>query len=30
MISVNSRYKTQAGVRIVGLPDDLWPAPSSS
>ena len=30
MISVNARYKTQAGVRIVGLPEDLWPAPSSS
>ncbi len=30
MISVNARYKTHAGVRIVGLPDELWPAPSSS
>ena len=27
MISLNARYKTHAGVRITGLPDDLWPAP---
>jgi NADPH-dependent F420 reductase len=26
MISVNVRYKTRAGIRISGLPDDLWPA----
>jgi NADPH-dependent F420 reductase len=26
MISVNVRYKTHAGIRITGLPDDLWPA----
>jgi NADPH-dependent F420 reductase len=26
MISVNTRYKTRAGVRITGLSDDLWPA----
>ncbi len=26
MISVNARYKAHAGVRITGLPDDLWPA----
>ena len=26
MISVNVRYKTRAGIRITGLPDDLWPA----
>jgi NADPH-dependent F420 reductase len=25
-ISVNVRYKTRAGIRITGLPDDLWPA----
>jgi 8-hydroxy-5-deazaflavin:NADPH oxidoreductase len=25
MISVNVRYKTHAGVRITGLPADLWP-----
>jgi NADPH-dependent F420 reductase len=25
MISLNVRYKTHAGVRITGLPDDLWP-----
>jgi NADPH-dependent F420 reductase len=25
MISVNARYKTRAGVKISGLPDDLWP-----
>ncbi len=24
MISVNSRYKTHAGVRLTGLPDALW------
>jgi NADPH-dependent F420 reductase len=26
MISVNVRYKTRAGIRITGLPDELWPA----
>jgi NADPH-dependent F420 reductase len=26
MISVNVRYKTHAGIRVTGLPDDLWPA----
>jgi NADPH-dependent F420 reductase len=25
LIGVNSRYKTHAGVRITGLPDQLWP-----
>ena len=25
MISVNVRYKTRAGVKITGLPPDLWP-----
>ncbi len=30
MISINARHKVHAGVRIVGLPDELWPAPSSS
>ena len=29
MISVNVRYKTHAGVRITGLPDELWPAAAS-
>jgi NADPH-dependent F420 reductase len=24
MISVNSRYKTHAGIRVTGLPDTLW------
>jgi NADPH-dependent F420 reductase len=24
LIGINSRYKTQAGVRITGLPDELW------
>jgi NADPH-dependent F420 reductase len=24
LIGVNSRYKTHAGIRITGLPDDLW------
>jgi NADPH-dependent F420 reductase len=27
LISVNVRYKTHAGIRLTGLPDDLWPAP---
>lgn len=27
MISINVRYKSHAGVRITGLPADLWPAP---
>ncbi|MGH2841185.1 MAG: NADPH-dependent F420 reductase, partial [Solirubrobacteraceae bacterium] len=26
MISINARHKTRAGVKITGLPDDLWPA----
>jgi NADPH-dependent F420 reductase len=26
MISMNVRYKTRAGIRITGLPDELWPA----
>jgi NADPH-dependent F420 reductase len=26
LISVNVRYKAHAGIRITGLPDDLWPA----
>jgi NADPH-dependent F420 reductase len=30
MISMNARYKTHAGIRITSLPEDLWPAPSSS
>ncbi len=25
MISINVRYRTHAGVRITGLPDELWP-----
>jgi NADPH-dependent F420 reductase len=25
MISVNIRYKTRSGIRITGLPDELWP-----
>ena len=25
MISINARHKTHAGVKITGLPDDLWP-----
>jgi NADPH-dependent F420 reductase len=24
LIGINSRYKTHAGVRITGLPDELW------
>jgi hypothetical protein len=30
LISTNARYKTHAGIRITGLPEDLWPVPSSS
>jgi NADPH-dependent F420 reductase len=30
MISINARYKVHAGVKIVGLPEELWPPPSSS
>jgi len=30
LISVNARHKTHAGIRITGLPDELWPPPSSS
>ncbi len=30
MISINARYKVHAGVRIAGLPEELWPGPSSS
>jgi NADPH-dependent F420 reductase len=25
LIGVNSRYKTHAGVKLTGLPDELWP-----
>jgi NADPH-dependent F420 reductase len=25
LISVNARHKTHAGIRITGLPDELWP-----
>jgi 8-hydroxy-5-deazaflavin:NADPH oxidoreductase len=28
LIGVNVRYKTHAGIRITGLPDELWPRPS--
>jgi 8-hydroxy-5-deazaflavin:NADPH oxidoreductase len=30
LIGINARYKAHAGVRITGLPDELWPDPSSS
>ncbi|MEJ7797442.1 MAG: NADPH-dependent F420 reductase [Solirubrobacteraceae bacterium] len=30
MISVNARYKTHAGVKITGLPDELWPAAAAA
>jgi NADPH-dependent F420 reductase len=30
LISVNARYKVHTGVRIAGLPEELWPGPSSS
>jgi len=26
LISINVRHKTRAGMKITGLPDDLWPA----
>ena len=26
MISVNARYKTHAGIKLTGLPAELWPA----
>ena len=26
MISINVRHKTHAGVKITGLPSELWPA----
>ncbi|MBO9532985.1 MAG: NADPH-dependent F420 reductase [Solirubrobacteraceae bacterium] len=28
LIGINVRYRTHAGIRITGLPDDLWPTPS--
>lgn len=28
LIGINVRYKAHAGIRITGLPDDLWPDPS--
>jgi NADPH-dependent F420 reductase len=27
LIGINVRYKTHAGIRITGLPDELWPDP---
>jgi NADPH-dependent F420 reductase len=30
LIGINARYKVHAGIRVTGLPDELWPAPSSS
>jgi NADPH-dependent F420 reductase len=30
MISVNARYKTHAGAKITGLPDDLWPVATAA
>ena len=30
MISVNVRYKTHAGVKITGLPGELWPAAAAA
>ena len=26
IIGINARYKTRAGIRVTGLPDDLWPS----
>jgi predicted dinucleotide-binding enzyme len=28
LIGINVRYRTHAGIRITGLPDELWPAPT--
>jgi NADPH-dependent F420 reductase len=28
LIGMNGRYKARTGIRIVGLPDELWPRPS--
>jgi NADPH-dependent F420 reductase len=28
MIAINVRYKAHAGVKITGLPDELWPRPA--
>ena len=28
MIGMNARYKTHAGVRVTGLPAELWPQQS--
>jgi NADPH-dependent F420 reductase len=30
MISINVRYRVRAGVRITGLPDELWPAAAAA
>ncbi|HEU4656014.1 MAG TPA: NADPH-dependent F420 reductase, partial [Capillimicrobium sp.] len=30
LIGMNVRYKTHAGIRITGLPEELWAAPASS
>ena len=30
MISINVRYKTSAGVKVTGLPDELWPAAAAA
>lgn len=29
MISMNARYKTHAGIKVTGLPEELWPRSSS-
>jgi 8-hydroxy-5-deazaflavin:NADPH oxidoreductase len=29
LISMNARYKTHAGIRVTGLPDELWPPPKA-
>jgi NADPH-dependent F420 reductase len=30
LIGFNARYKTHAGIRVTGLPEELWPAPARS
>ena len=30
VISINVRYKTRAGVKVTGLPDELWPAAATA
>jgi 8-hydroxy-5-deazaflavin:NADPH oxidoreductase len=29
MIGMNGRYRTQAGLKVTGLPEELWPVPAT-